>query len=152
MDTGYTRFEIMKTQVYSKETFIKEMNSRGINDSTVSSVPEYFICIDPTGGPHSVKFFKEEHPNVIRLQFDDCESDETKWGENIQAFYEAKAMVLEQAEIIVNFVKSMPADAIVNIFCTKGMSRSVAVASFLNNTEGGNKHVLKLLKQAWTGK
>lgn len=139
----------MKTYVYSKDRFINEMTVRNITDSNVEESPEFFICIDPTGGPKSEPFFKENHHNVIKLQFDDCEQDEVKWGEKIQSYYDAKAMTFDQAKEIIFFLKKIPSNAAVNIYCWHGESRSVAVASLLNNKEDGNPHVLKLLKKAW---
>jgi predicted protein tyrosine phosphatase len=142
----------MRTRVFSKETFVKAMESRNITDDTVETLKEYFICIDPTGGPSSQRYFLQDHHNVIRLVFDDCQQDEVKWGIDINANYNAKAMVIEQAELLVKFIKQIPDDMFVNIYCTKGKSRSVAVASFINNQTEGNPHVLKLLRQAWIGK
>lgn len=142
----------MKIKIYSKDTFVKAMESRNINDSTVESFTEFFICIDPTGGPDTEHYFKQLHNNVLNLKFDDCHVDETKWGNDIQAFYSAKAMIKEQADRIINFVKTIPEDVTINIHCTKGQSRSVAVASFLTGKNLGNQHVLNLLRESWTGK
>lgn len=142
----------MRTRIFSKETFVKAMESRNITDATVESFKEYFICIDSTGGPSCQQYFLQEHPNVIRLIFDDCEKDEVKWGADINGYYNAKAMITEQASLLVNFIKTIPDDSIVNIHCTKGKSRSVAVDAFINNQTSGNAHVLNLLRQAWIGK
>jgi len=142
----------MKTRVFSKETFVKAMESRNITDSTVETFKEYFICIDPTGGPYADSYFLTEHPNVIKLIFDDCEEDTVKWGADINRHYSAKAMVVTQAQELVNFIRHIPNDSVVNIYCTKGKSRSVAVESFINDQSAGNQHVLKLLRQEWIGK
>jgi predicted protein tyrosine phosphatase len=142
----------MRTRVFSKETFVKAMESRNITDDTVESLAEFFICIDPTGGPHAQSYFLKPHYNVIKLVFDDCEQDTTKWGADIQAFYSAKAMIKAQADELVSFIKRIPRDSFVNIYCTKGLSRSVAVESFINGGVHGNKHVLNLLNESWTGK
>lgn len=142
----------MKTNVYSKDAFVNAMKTRNIDDTNVSNLAEYFICIDPTGGLHACRYFFRDHTNVIRLEFDDCVEDTVKWGEDIQEHYDAKAMTQAQAEILIEFIKQIPADSTINIYCTKGKSRSVAVESFINNTENGNPHVLKLLREVWTGK
>lgn len=142
----------MKTRVFSKETFIKAMESSSITDASVDSIREYFICIDSSGGPYSTSYFLQEHPNVIQLVFDDCEQDETKWGVDINSYYDAKAMISEQAEDLIKFIRCIPEGSTVNIYCTKGQSRSIAVDAFINNQSAGNPHVLKLLRQAWTGK
>lgn len=142
----------MKTRVFSKETFVKAMESRNIIDSTVEIFDEYFICINPTGGPYADSYFLIEHPNVINLIFDDCEEDTVKWGADINQYYNAKAMTVDHAQRLVNFIRHIPNDSVVNIYCTKGKSRSVAVESFINNRSAGNQHVLKLLRQEWIGK
>ena len=141
----------MKVNVFSKETFIKAMESRSITDETVETFGEYFICIDSTGGPWAHRYFYRTHPNVIRLVFDDVAQDETKWGNDVQHYFDAKAMVSEQAAELVSFIKNIPDDSTINICCTKGKSRSVAIASFINNEHHGNQHVLGLLRQAWNG-
>jgi predicted protein tyrosine phosphatase len=142
----------MKTNVYSKTAFVTAMKTRNIDDTNVSNLAEYFICIDPTGGLHAGRYFFRNHSNVIRLEFDDCVEDTVKWGDDIQAHYNARAMTQAQAVELVGFINRIPDDSIVNIYCTKGKSRSVAVESFINNTENGNPHVLKLLREVWTGK
>lgn len=142
----------MKTIVYSKDAFVNAMKTRNIDDTNVSFLAEYFICIDPTGGLHARRYFFRDHVNVIRLEFDDCVEDTIKWGEDIQEHYNARAMTRSQAEILVKFIKQMPVESIINIYCTKGKSRSVAVESFINSAENGNPHVLKLLREVWTGK
>lgn len=142
----------MKIRIFSKQTFIKAMESRDINDSNVEKFDEYFICINASAGPDAEAYFKQTHNNVINTAFDDCEVDETKWGKDINAYYHAKAMVREQADQITSFIKQIPDNSTINIYCTKGLSRSVAVASFLSGSNEGNKHVLKLLNESWTGK
>lgn len=142
----------MKTNVYSKIAFVNAMKTRNIDDTNVSFLAEYFICIDPTGGLHARRYFFRDHANVIRLEFDDCVEDTVKWGEDIQAHYNARAMTRGQAEELIEFINKIPTESIINIYCTKGKSRSVAVASFINSAENGNPHVLKLLREAWTGK
>jgi len=142
----------MKTTVYSKDAFVNAMKLRNIDDTNVSYLAEYFICIDPTGGPYAYRYFFRDHPNVIRLVFDDCIENTVKWGEEIQAHYDARAMTLDQAELLIEFIKKIPPESIINIYCTKGKSRSIAVESFINNTENGNPHVLKLLREIWTGR
>jgi predicted protein tyrosine phosphatase len=142
----------MKTIVYSKDAFVNAMKTRNIDDTNVSFLAEYFICIDPTSGLHARRYFFRDHVNVIRLEFDDCVEDTIKWGEDIQEHYNARAMTRSQAEILVKFIKQMPVESIINIYCTKGKSRSVAVESFINSVENGNPHVLKLLREVWTGK
>lgn len=139
----------MKTKVFSKSEFIHTMQQRNINDATVDSFDEYFICIDSTGGPLSDAYFLQKHNNVIRLIFDDVGEDLTKWGEEVEHYVDAKAMTNYHATALVDFIKKIPKDATINICCIKGKSRSVAINSFIINDQQGNQHVLQLLKQAW---
>ena len=67
--------------------------------------------------------------------------------------YRAIACTVEQAREIKNFVDEIPSDAILHIYCTKGKSRSPAIAKYVteyrNNThfeiDHYNKHVYNLL-------
>ena len=139
------RYGLMNIKVLSKKEFVSKMLSDNITDESVGSCGQYFICIDSTGGPDSTAYFERPHSNVIRLVFDDVEADCTNWGPDIQAYYNAIAMHEEQAHILFEFIRAIPKNSTINIYCAKGQSRSVAVKSFILNEENGNPHVLKLL-------
>ena len=76
---------------YSKKDFVSKMQSENITDVTVEDTNDYYICIDSTGGPNSEPYFKQFHPNVLNLCFDDVAEDQTNWGEDIQSYYKAVA-------------------------------------------------------------
>ena len=147
----------MIINLFSRWDFIDFIERRIISDNTVEKFNgEFFISILPSGGPHSTPLFTESHPNVLTISFDDVESDGTKWGNDIQAYFDAKTMTSYQARELVTFIKKIPSESIVNIHCVYGSSRSGAVAQFLKDNFGAitnvdrdaiNNHVLKLLNQ-----
>ena len=117
---------------YSKKDFVSKMQKENITDTTVEDTNDYYICIDSTGGPDSEPYFKQFHPNVLNLCFDDVSTDSTNWGEDIKDYYTAVAPTLTQIQHISNFLKD--ACGTVHIHCMKGESRSKAVADYVNNT------------------
>lgn len=124
----------MIVNVFSKKEFTTFMHLREINDKTVLDSNEYFLCIDSTGGPHSIPFFNKTHPNVLQMHFDDVFDDRTNWGEDIQDYYTAKAPTQSDILEMYYFIKGVPSEATINIYCTKGQSRSKAVGDFLKGT------------------
>jgi hypothetical protein len=119
-----------KIRVLSKKSFSEYLEQQGINEGNIEHSNCYYICIEPTGGPNSEPIFKETHFNVLPMIFDDVEKDEKKWGEEVQYFFEAKAMTAEQGQEIVNFIKQIHDNSECIIYCTHGESRSGAVGSF----------------------
>lgn len=147
---------------YGKDAFVEEMKARDITDDTVEMCGEYFICIDSTGGPWAYEYFLKSHPNVVREIFDDTPVNVTKWGPDIQAYFNAVAMTYDQAERLVAFIKNIPVGSRVNIYCAKGISRSNAIMDFIEeeyfkvpertarSSPSGYEHIKGLLRQAWT--
>ena len=115
---------------YSKKDFVSKMQSENITDVTVEDTNDYYICIDSTGGPNSEPYFKQFHPNVLNLCFDDVAEDQTNWGEDIQSYYKAVAPTLTQIQHISNFLKD--ACGTIHVHCMKGESRSKAVADYVS--------------------
>ena len=89
---------------YSKKDFVSKMQKENITDTTVEDTNDYYICIDSTGGPDSEPYFKQFHPNVLNLCFDDVSTDSTNWGEDIKDYYTAVAPTLTQIQHISNFL------------------------------------------------
>ena len=147
--------------VLSKQGFRDHCEQNAVREEIIEYINCSFVCIDPTGGPDSDSIFENEHPNVLRVVFDDVEQDERKWGEDVQHFFEAKAMTVEQGQQIVNFLKAVPENNDLFIFCSKGESRSGAVGIFAtelyeqdldkflseNPYVGPNEFVLKTLRE-----
>jgi predicted protein tyrosine phosphatase len=97
-------------------------------------------------------------PNVLNLKFEDVEKTglkAIKWYNNTQRIIYAIACSDKQAKQIVDFIKRIPNDSTLHIYCAKGKSRSVAIANYVrkyyNNQEiddsGHNKHVFSLLER-----
>ena len=155
------KFGQMKLKTYSKKEFIEDMQKRNINDDTVESVDEYFICIDSSGGPESTPYFKKQHTNVIHEAFDDVKEDMKKWGPDIQAYFYGIAITEQQASNLAQFIRKIPADSTINIHCIKGRYRSHAIRDFIKevildeetiwkgDTECGYYRIRRLLKEQW---
>jgi hypothetical protein len=119
----------MKVTVYPQFNFY---STTLFNDGNVeSSLNDYFICINSSGHIHSVPHFKHSHHNVLNMYFDDTDCDKIKVSGNI--VYYARVCTQEQAKEIKQFVKVIPQDANVHVYCAKGKSRSTAVGKFVEN-------------------
>src|SRR6056300_1637684 len=119
----------MKIKSYAKTEFLDFLDILGINDNTVTTLNEYFICIDNYWDNSSP--FKQDYHNVINLQFDDVLQDGYKHIEQGKVF--ARAMTHEQAEQLFNFIDVIPDDAAVRIYCFHGESRSIAIKNFIDS-------------------
>lgn len=151
----------MIVKTYSKDEFVENMKMRGIDDDTVESTSEYFICIDSTGGPWAYEYFVKSHVNVIREIFDDTPINTRKWGPDVQMYFDAVAMTYDQAERLVEFIKKIPLGSHVNIYCAKGISRSNAIMDFIEEeyfkvpertarcSPSGYEYIKGLLRKAW---
>lgn len=142
----------VNVRVYSLKEFTETAE---FTDDNVEQFPlDYFICINASGFIHSTPYFKKDHATVLNLYFDDVDRDHTKFDIVFNMSFPAKACTVEQAESIVSFVNSIPDGATVHIYCTKGKSRSPAVAMYVeevknNNTikfDTYNEYVFNLLK------
>lgn len=92
---------------------------------------EYYVCINSSGGQDSVPILQHNTSNILNVWFDDVEQDIFKWGDGVQHWVDAKAITFSQANNILQFIKTIPNDATVNVQCSAGVSRSGAVAKFL---------------------
>lgn len=119
--------------VLSQFLFDEKMDNDGINDSNIEELTDTaFISI--IGTPqvlseylkeeNTVHWFKENHHNVLNLEFDDVDHD-------LQfANCEFKAITPSQSEEIVKFIEANLGKNFI-IHCRAGMSRSQAVGCFL---------------------
>ena len=129
--------------IFSRNDMIEHVNTYGI------SKEEYYISILPTGGPKGIPIFKIPLFNVITLVFDDVEENiiKDKWPDGIGTFM-AQAMKPEQADELCEFIKQIPKDAIINIHCVDGESRSVAIGAAIEHKPiAGNTLVYKLVSE-----
>lgn len=121
----------IKVKVLSKPEFNQFMGERGIDDGNVETQMDgvALISINDTEGNWSVSWFDQDHPNVLRLWFDDVFSDTEKSPTNR---YTCRAFSEEQAKKVFNFIKgNQDKDFIVH--CSAGISRSGAVGAFIND-------------------
>lgn len=113
-------------KVYSQIDFNNVMKSKGIDDSNVENGKDsIFISITNRNGEIE-HWFKENHKNVINLDFDDTSSDNE----------ELRTISDKQAESLMFFIdgnlSKSKDDIDVYIHCLAGMSRSRAVAEYIN--------------------
>lgn len=112
-------------KVYSQIDFNNVMKSKGIDDSNVENDKDsIFISITNRNGEIE-HWFKENHKNVINLDFDDTSSDNE----------ELRTISDKQAESLMFFIDNnlskSKEDVDVYIHCLAGMSRSRAVAEYI---------------------
>lgn len=112
-------------KVYSQIDFNNVMKSNGIDDSNVENEKDsIFISITNINGEME-HWFKENHKNVINLDFDDTSSDNE----------ELRTISDKQAESLMFFIdgnlSKNTEDVDVYIHCLVGMSRSRAVAEYI---------------------
>ena len=86
----------MNVTIYAKSKFIDLAVSRNINDQTVEGLNEFFICIEPTGGPDSTDYFLSPHHNVLSVNFDDVTEDHKKWAPNFNMWFDGLRVVLKK--------------------------------------------------------
>ena len=72
-------------------------------------------------------WFKDNHPNVINLDFDDITKDEIEWEGHI-----FKGFSGEQAQQLFDFIENNKDKSFI-IHCRAGMSRSQGVGNFIND-------------------
>lgn len=129
---------------YSKKDFGKIK----INDDNIDQFPnDYFICVNATGFIDSIPHFKKNHFNVLNCYFDDTDRDTLKHDDDYNVLYEAKAITVAQAKEIKTFILHVPSNSRLHIYCTKGKSRSPAIAKFAGKKDINiyNEYIYKLL-------
>ena len=131
----------MKTiEVLPQRIFDEQCEKMKLNDSNVENVTDTaFISIigtkeylkyylDEEGTKH---WFKENHSNVLNLDFDDISNDEIEWKGHI-----FKGLSMEQANTLFKFIENN-IDKSFKIHCRAGMSRSQGVGNFINDFYSG---------------
>lgn len=118
-------------EVYSKHNFLEYATKNNIIDDTVEQIPDYFICIDSTGGETGIQYFKKPHPNVLQLKFDDVNEDCVRWGDDIQSYYSGIGPSEKDLDILFEFLNKRDKTCPLHVYCAKGQSRSRAVKDFL---------------------
>ena len=126
-----------KIHILSKPQFNDFMANHQINDDNVESKlkSSAVISINDTAGDWSCSWFLYDHPNVLRLWFDDVETDLQVSPTNRET---CRACTPEQARRIFEFIKkNKHRDFLVH--CSAGISRSGAIGQFILDYLGGDK-------------
>lgn len=125
MNTGNKLF------CFSHSEFDNECEVRGWNDSEIPSNVAFISivgtpdCQEYYLGEKEEHWFKQSHPNVLNLAFDDIPRDSIEWKGHI--FY---GLSEEQAEEIVRFVEeNLGKDFWIH--CRAGASRSQGVVRYI---------------------
>lgn len=118
----------------SKAIFQAYLESKNINDETVESLKNSaFISINNTEAVGDTPPpFLQKHPNVCTLHFDDVVNQVPIIGKDTYA----EPLTNIQALVIIKFLKDNEDKEAFLIHCTAGVSRSVAVAEYLNEFYG----------------
>lgn len=126
--------EELKIEVYPHSRFEEVCNNDGYNDGNVEKIEDWAF-IDIIGTKECLKYyldeedtvhwFKENHPNVLNLEFDDISGDELEYKGHI-----FKGLSKEQAQNAVDFIERNK-DKNFRICCRAGMSRSRAFAEYV---------------------
>jgi len=124
----------MKVKILSKPEFNQVMGNNKIDDSNVDQIPAALISINDTHGNWSVSWFDRDHPNVLRLWFDDVEHNNEVSPTNQDS---CSAFSEDQAHQVIEFVKNNREKNFI-VHCSAGISRSGAVGTFINGYCGGN--------------
>jgi protein-tyrosine phosphatase len=162
----------VKIRAISKEEFDRIMREGKLDDTNIESRSDlWLVSINPAPdmfkdaylSSHSMEpYFKEEHPQLLKLFFDDVPADTPYTVLGTKKSTIARAMTQEQAEIALDFLEKMKGkDGVLLVHCTMGKSRSVAVAHFAaellgqnpkdiyeNESQDPNKTTLRLLREA----
>jgi len=129
----------MRVHVLSKRLFDKLMADNKITDENVEKMDSIFF-ISITDTPQVLRmmgfdenyndhYFKEDHDNVLNLEFDDVEHDGQSSPTNDG---DTRAFSESQAEMLYQFIKKHRDKETCIVHCQAGISRSGAVGSFIN--------------------
>lgn len=114
----------------SKPEFNTLMDKNNMSDKTVEEKTDVaLISINDSFGQWSVSWFDLDHPNVLRLWFDDVENDTDKFSPTNQE--KVSAFTVEQAKQVKDFIKKNKDKKTFIVHCSAGISRSGAVAQYI---------------------
>lgn len=120
----------MKILIVSHKEFEYIMTKNNLDDYNITDKKLSVISIVETfdGGLHH--WFKEDHDNVLNLDFDDIEDKEM-----VLATYTAKGFSFDQGKKVISFLEGIDVDdcEILLIHCAAGISRSGAIGRFSND-------------------
>ena len=133
--------------VLSRVNFQSLMSRHDLKDENIEKMQKtlFCICIHNTNGYNSTPHFLQDHENVLRLWFDDCDCDNCGVLLNGETYTE-KAMTEEQANQIYNFLVKQKENGcnVGFVHCAAGIARSGAVGAFATeffNASGRDFHI-----------
>ena len=119
-----------KVYIWSKPEFNSALGRLNINDTNVEEIPKIaFISINDTMGQWNQSWFDQDHPNVLRLWFDDVEQDGELWSPTNAIHVEAFNSY--QAQDLLDFIERNKDKDNFIVHCTAGISRSGAIGQFI---------------------
>lgn len=123
--------------VMPQSVFETQMNTLGITDENVDSEHNGDAFISIIGTPECLEYwldekdtthyFKENHSNVLNLEFDDIPSDEIEYKGHI-----FKGFSMEQAKMTYDFIEANKGKNFY-LHCRAGKSRSLAIGVYIKN-------------------
>ncbi len=120
----------IKIFIRSKPEFNDLMAANKLSDQNVEEKTDVaFISINDTHGQWSVSWFDQDHPNVLRLWFDDVENDTDKFSPTNQE--SVRAFTIEDAKKVRKFIDDNKDKKVFIVHCSAGISRSGAVGQFI---------------------
>lgn len=117
----------MNVYAYNRTDFI----NLGVNDDNIENTKDYYVSILSSGGPKGVPIFNRPHDNLFMIRFDDVLESGKMWGKDINGYYDAVAITIEQAKLLHGFLSNIPESGNVHVHCVYGKSRTGAVAKYL---------------------
>lgn len=142
----------MKVHVVNKRTFDQLMVMNNITDENVEKRDNMFLISiigTDTDNPYADNpdfaeqwaqqmghYFKEDHDNVMNLQFDDVEHD--GGIDPMGIVHRTKAFSEKQAERLFKFIEKNRDKEQCIVHCMAGVSRSGAVGEFINGYAQGD--------------
>ena len=136
MESKRVKTERLWVKVLSKPEFNDLMANNKVDDKNIEKLQNLaLISINDTHGQWNVSWFDADHPNVLRLWFDDIEHDLETSPTNP---HKCKALSPEQAKQVFDFInENYEKDFIVH--CSAGISRSGAIGAFINDYFGWDR-------------
>ena len=130
---------MIKVYVLSKRMFNEFLNYNNINESTIDDLNKYmFISInDRSESFWGMKFFENEHSNLLTLQFDDVEEDGKNSPTNKNG--KTKAFSIEDGKKVIEFLDRNKECTKLFVHCAAGISRSGAIGQFTIDYLNGDK-------------
>ena len=129
----------MKVFARSKNEFEDIMLTGRITDENVEQQDSAFISIlspgkviNPNRSFYARPYFERDHANVITMDFDDIVSPE-----------HGSPFTPEMAEKTVKFIIANKDKKVFLVHCAAGISRSGAIATFINDNFGGDTEEFK---------